>query len=178
MIGAVSCHAELQRLKQGPAENEEFHGIGIGQFIVKCNGNADDVLETAMAVMKVVCLQCVEGWPTTTDWRAILPSRFVDRCAEEMTREQAEQLLERINALNEQERKLDAKNRPWTLDNWLHWMQPSERLWQWWDAKVEDSNRIRVWFILDSWPFGWGAVTWLFRGSGAVEVMPLEQAVD
>lgn len=178
MVDAASCKEELRRLDNGPARDEPVPGIGFVHLDVRCRGNAADVLNTAKGVMKAICLQCALGWSEEADWKSLLPEQFVSACAPEMTREQADELLKRLKALSDEDRAAEAKERPWSLDNWLYWVQPSERLWQWWDAKVESSNRIVVTVAVESWPFGWGALTWLFRGSGAVDVVPIEQAAD
>jgi hypothetical protein len=73
------------------------------------------------------------------------------------------------------ERDLEESNAKWSLANWLAWMEPDERSWLWWDADVVDDEHLLVSVAIDSWPFGWGAISWLFRGSGAVECVPIKQ---
>ena len=176
MVDAASCKEELGRLEHGPARDEPVPGVGIAQLAVYCNGNAAEVLENAKAVMKVICSQCAQGWSDDVDWNSLLPARFVSACAPEMTRERAEKLMKHLQTLSDEEQEAEYKKRPWSLDNWLYWLQPSERAWHWWDAQLEGSDRIIVSIAVESWPFGWGALTWLFRGSGAIDVLPIEHA--
>ncbi len=178
MIDSASCKSELRRLESGPEKDEIQTGIWIGQFTVKCEGNAEDVLRTAVQTMEVICNECVKGWPDDADWHSLLPSRFVSACADEMTREQADQWMQRWQTLSQEQQELEERNRRWSLNNWLYWLKPSERQWQWWDAEVVNDNVVLVSVAVESWPFGWGALIWLFRGSGALEVVAEETTAD
>lgn len=178
MIDAAVCKSELRRLDHGPLGNEQIPGVGIVQFVVKCDGNASDVLNTAISVMKTVCSECASGWSEGVEWQSLLPAAFVSACAKEMTPEEADRWLNHWLSLSHEERESEERDRRWSLDNWVHWLQPNERLWQWWDARLDNADRITVSVAVESWPFGWGAITWLFRGSGAVNVTPIGQSVD
>lgn len=178
MIDSIGCKSELRRLEHGPAQGEPIPGVGIVQFAVKCKGDAYAVLSTAASVMRVICSECEKGWTEQANWRSLLPSHFVTACAEEMTKQEAELWLQRWQTLRQDERDAEERTRKWSLANWLYWLQPTERVWQWWDAKVVDGENAVVSVAVESWPFGWGALTWLFRGSGAVEVVALQQTAD
>ncbi|WP_129530713.1 hypothetical protein [Achromobacter agilis] len=176
MIDTLDCIEEIRRLAEGPKENEPVPGVGLVQFVVICNGNSLKVLETVVAVMTAICLKCSQGYPDYIDWRTVLPERFVQACAKEMSPEESERWLQRWQTLSDKEREEDERNRTWSVDNWMYWMGPHERAWQWWDARVVSSERINVSLAVDSWPFGWGSVAWLFRGSGASDAVPVAQA--
>ena len=176
MLDAQDCLAEIRRLTVGPQEDEPVPGVGLVQFVVNCTGNSDEVLETAVDVMRVICTTCSQGWSEEIDWRSVLPKRFVRTCAKEMSLEESERWLQRLQTLSDNEREEDERTRAWSVDNWMYWMNPNERVWQWWDAKVVSKERIEIRLAVDGWPFGWGAVTWLFRCSGAIDAVPIAQA--
>lgn len=175
MPKSFPCVAEMRRLKHGPKPEEPIPGIGIVTFSVSCDGNSQEVLDTAISVMEVICLQYESGWSEEAKWRSILPSQFVSACAEEMTPSESQQWLQRWQVLSQEEREAEERNRRWSLANWLYWLRPSERLWQWWDAKIVDSSHLVVRVAVESWPFGCGAINWLFRGSGAKQVTAVEE---
>jgi hypothetical protein len=47
----------------------------------------------------------------------------------------------------------------------------SERQWFWWDAKVEREGTLRVTVEVPGQPAPLGALDWLLRAAGAVEVI-------
>ena len=171
----LHCSSESYRLNHGPKQEEPIPGIGTVVFSVICDGNAEEVLNTSKSVMRAICSQSESKWPNDTTWRTLLPQRFVSACADEMTPEEVEQWLKNWQRLNQEQREAEERNRNWSLANWLYWLQPSERLWQWWDAEAIDPSCIIVCFAVKSWPFGSGAISWLFRGSGAKEVVAVNQ---
>ena len=91
------CEAELRRITHGPQADEGIPGIGTVRFVVSCNGNAEEVLRNAKAVMGIVARECAAGWRDDADWREMLPSGFVEACAEEMTDQEAESELKRCS---------------------------------------------------------------------------------
>jgi hypothetical protein len=170
MIDSATCESELRRVKHGPEADEHIPGIGTVRFLVLCKDDAQSVLQLAKAVMEAVAGECASGWREAADWHAILPMRFVKACADEMTQDEAEAEMQRRRTLSQAERAAEERERRWSLANWLYWLAPSERAWQWWDAQLIDNNVIAVAVAVESWPFAWGALAWLFRGSGAVAV--------
>jgi hypothetical protein len=82
---------EIVRLNQGPLKDEPIPGIGVIQFLVRCRQNSKEVLSLASKVMEVVCRQSIIGWTNENNWRTIIPQSFVSACAEEMSKEQAEE---------------------------------------------------------------------------------------
>ena len=165
--------SEFARLVQGARERDGIPGIGTVRFIVKCSTNAADVLATAREAMRAISGACANGWDAAAlNWEALLPEQFVKACAADMTRSEADEWLARWQKLRPQEREHEERSRAWSLANWLHWLSPNERTWLWWDAVVLDEDFIVVSVAVEEWPFPWGALSWLFRGSGALEVSP------
>jgi hypothetical protein len=44
------------------------------------------------------------------------------------------------------------QEKPWTLADWLYWLEPSERQWFWWDGLAEDADTLRVTVEVYGWP--------------------------
>jgi hypothetical protein len=63
-----------------------------------------------------------------------------------------------------------AEEQRWTLADWLHWVQPSEREWFWWDAKVESPDTARILVEVPGDPVALGALDWLLRAAGATAI--------
>jgi len=88
-----------------------------------------------------------------------------------MSPEQANKWLSWWRSLPPEEQRKAEIEKDWSLENWLYWMQPSNRQWFWWDAKVlEDYDHIALAIEVEAWPFPWGALRWLFRAAGASAV--------
>lgn len=174
MINSGTYESELRRLNSGPYEGEQVPGIGIVKFVVRCDGDSEEVLATAVSVLKVVCNAYSKGESESVDWRASLANRFLSACADEKSAEEAEQWLQQWQALSEEQRNSDERSRAWSLNNWLYWFEPAHRLWHWWNARILDVDSIHVSIAVDDWPFGFGAISWLFRGSGAIDIAVIE----
>lgn len=103
-----------------------------------------------------------------------LPSWFVEACAPEESKKEALQWLERWRALPPAEQAAASARARWSLLDWLYWMDPARREWHWWDAQLVDQQTLKLLVEVDSWPAPLGAVEWLLRASGALElkVMP------
>lgn len=88
-----------------------------------------------------------------------------------MSPEQAKQWLAWWKGLPPTEQTRAEIEKDWSLDNWLYWMEPGNRQWFWWDAKMlEDYDHIALAIEVEAWPFPWGALRWLFRAAGASAV--------
>jgi hypothetical protein len=46
-----------------------------------------------------------------------------------------------------------------------------DRSWRWWDSTVTAADNLRVEVEIDGWPFGSGALRWLVRAAGAVDLV-------
>src|SRR4051794_27509797 len=94
---------ELKHLDEGPEPDESpspAEGIGIVRFDVHCVGDAAEVLTKAKEVFRVVLSQSAVGWPMIEQWRVILPEWFVNECAQEKTKAEADRWLKRWRNLS------------------------------------------------------------------------------
>ncbi len=62
------------------------------------------------------------------------------------------------------------REKEWSLEDWLYWMEPDNRTWTWWDGCEKDSDRLAVALEVSEWPFPWGAFSWLLVATGAKTV--------
>lgn len=164
---------ERGRLKMSPSPADKPGGVGVSHFTARCPGNAAQVLARTKEVL-VAISESSTPWPTLAEWRTKLPPWFLDRCAPEMTRKQAEEWLAAWGALPPAERDRAEKERPWSLADWLHWMEPSNRPWAWWDGHARDANTLSLVIELGEWPFPWGSLRWLVVAAGAESVEAAE----
>jgi hypothetical protein len=163
--------AELQRLEHRPTSTEMPQGVGIVRFLVRCPYETSEVLAKAKEALKIVDKATLAGWPANGDLIPRLPQWFLSACAEEMSPDQATQWLSWWKSLPPEEQSKAEIEKDWSLDNWLYWMEPRNRQWFWWDAKVlEDYDHIALAIEVECWPFPWGSLRWLFRAAGAAAV--------
>ena len=137
------------------------------RFVALCNGDAQTVLDRCKQVLNVVLQANIEDWPSTDAWRSRLPEWFVEQSAEEISQAEAERRLQ----LSMKERM--SLSQRWSVSAFVHWFQPVERYWYWWDAEVKDANIIQVEVIAEDEPFPWGSLDWLLRAAGALSVEEL-----
>lgn len=161
---------EIEHLLEGAAEDANIAGMGTVRILAECKGNSRDVLSKAKAVLLEVDHAAIGHWPADREWRDVLPDWFVHRCAPELTQEEAEELQRRRRELSPEERARVEKDWTWSLLNWLYWFQPENRTWYWWDAMELSPDKIVVAIEVDEWPFPWGALSWLLRAAGAIDV--------
>lgn len=162
---------ELRHLGGDLGRDERPGGAGTASVVALCRDDAPGVAERAREVLRAVLESGGPLWPSAGEWRALLPAWFVEVCEPEQAREEAEQWLTWWRGLSSDEQAIAARERRWTLSDWLYWLEPSERQWFWWDAVVEDLDRLRVVVEVPGWPAPLGALEWLLRASGAVEVV-------
>lgn len=156
---------EIARIAFGPEPGQSLGGLGSVRFMVKCSGNAEQILENSRQVMDTVLRQNVPLL-SLEQWRTTLPKWFVQRCAPEKTKDEADKRLQ----LPIEERALLEKTEGWSLSGWIYWFQPENRNWYWWDARIENPDTIQIAVEVNEWPFPWGALKWLFIASGATDV--------
>jgi hypothetical protein len=167
----MSVSDEIRRLDEGPLTDEEPGGIGTVTLLGLCEGNAGDVARRVREVLRVVLTSSSGHWPSEGQWHDLLPNWFVAACAPEMSQEVAERWLEKWRAMAAEEKaELDATQR-WSLPDWLHWLQPSERQWEFWACEAGDTNSVRLSLKVDAWPLAHGALDWLLRAAGANRVV-------
>jgi hypothetical protein len=164
---------EARRIDEGPRASETPSAAGIVLFIVSCPSGANAVLERATTVLKLMDEAVLAGWPANENVRPLLPEWFRSACISEQSREQVEQWLTWWRSLPPDERARVELEQPWDLETWLHWMEPSNRQWFWWDANIPEGARtIALELEVDGSPFPWGALRWLFRAAGASSIEP------
>jgi hypothetical protein len=128
------------------------------------------VAARAREVLRAVLAHAGPSWPTVSEWRQLLPAWFVEGSAPEKSREEAERWLGWWRSLPAAEQARVTREQRWALPDWLHWLEPAERQWFWWDAVVENPETLRVMVEVPGWPAPLGALEWLLRAAGAVEV--------
>lgn len=165
---------ELRRLDVGPGVDEKPGGLGVVRFVVSCPDGASACVGRAVEVLEVVVRHSVSGWLSDEDWRSALPRWFVEACAPESTPGQSDAWLAWWRRLSSEEQARVESEARWTLLDWLEWFKPGERQWYWWDALVQSQSTADVAVMVDEWPLAWGALSWLFRASGASQVVAEE----
>jgi hypothetical protein len=155
--------SELQRIKAGPMPGEQ-PGDVLVTFAAETGDVAEAVLCRIKQALMLVVDQDAKQWPTVDEWRAILPKWFVEKCADEIDREEAE----RRRSLPIEERKILADQ--WSVGAWTHWFKPAERSWYYWDARTVEKNRLVIEVAVDSLPFAMGSLKWLLKAAGANDV--------
>lgn len=151
---------------------QENNGMG-ANFIIKCLGNSNDVLEMAHEVLLIINQHYDnDEWPSLDSWRNILPRDFIDKFDLELTEEEVRSYNKWwFNLPFSKKLKEAKKSRKWRLSNWLAWFEPNDRIWFWWGAVIIDKNHFVVSVkVLDD-PFLSGALKWLFLASGAQNVI-------
>lgn len=153
---------EINRLSNGPKLGEQPDGLLV-DFIAE-GENAVVILEAAREVWGAVIKQHDPASLTLDKWHQILPDWFIRKCSPEISREEAI----RRRSLPMDERLKLAEN--WSLGAWVYWLKPSERQWEWWDAKVLSPRSLRVIVLAKGCPFPAGSLEWLLKCSGARSV--------
>ena len=101
-------------------------------------------------------LDCVErpgeAWPSVEQWERLLPTWFVAACAMPETEGQSE------------------NTKPWSLADWLYWMEPDQSVWRWARATQHGSAVLEVVLSVEGMPVALGAFMWLARAAGAETV--------
>jgi len=152
-------------LASGADASEKPSGIGV-QFAISCPFGADEVLTKAKDILKIVGDAAIAGWPFNKNIIVKLPDWFTAACSPEMSPEDAQRWLTWWRSLSPREQRKAELEKGWSLENWLYWMEPDNRQWFWWDAKIID-NDIALAIEVEGWPFPWGSLRWLFLASGA-----------
>lgn len=160
-------------MANGPATGEKPGGIGFVRFLVTCPGPAEPILLRAKSLLSDVDNAALAGWPVKQGSEPHLPDWFTMVCAPPMSRDEAEQWLAYWKRLQPDEQAKAESEEAWAVDDWLYWLEPRNRQWFWWDAKVE-GNDAALAIEVEAWPFPWGSLRWLLRAAGASDVQPEE----
>lgn len=137
-------------------------GLGMN-FIIRCNGNANEVMRLARDVLLKVNYQydlyTKSKWDDVEAWKKILPIQFINGF---------KKVKSRFDIFGFFYRK---REDDWTFDNWIFLMDPIDRRWFWWGATILDEDHfLFATKVLDD-PFLSGTLRWLFIGCGAIEVV-------
>lgn len=161
---------EQRHLEAGPRSGEVPTGVGLVDVVASCNGGADQLLERVRDVLRTVIDHQAPEWPSTTTWRTLLPSWFVEACADEMSPSETEAWLSWWRSLPTEQQAAAMNDMRWSLADWLYWFEPEQRQWFWWDATAERDDQVRVVVELAGWPAPFGALQWLLTAAGATDV--------
>jgi hypothetical protein len=132
-------------------------------FELKCNGDAKEVIDRIRAVIKRV-VDCELSFDDPLDdWRALLPKWFIDHCASEITRAEAEELMRTSTGYAELSTR-------WSLSGFLHWFRPEMRSWYWYAGHAETRGLATMVLITDGMPIATGALEHLTKAAGAVRM--------
>jgi hypothetical protein len=136
----------------------------------RCHGDAGSVRERAVEVLRAILAHGGPPWPAVAEWRKLLPGWFVENSAPERSRAEAERWLVRWRSLSAEEQAKATSVQSWTLADWLYWLEPAERQWFWWDSVIESPDELHVMVDVPGWPAPLGALDWLLRAAGAVQI--------
>lgn len=163
---------ERERLKNSAfPEYRDNDGMG-ANFLIRCAGNATEVLELSKKVLLIVNEQySAKEWPSDEKWRLLIPENFLKNFSREKIKKTKKgwfNFFYKIAPKKFQDNK-------WTFENWIFLMEPMDRSWFWWGATVIDKEEGDNYLffttrVLDD-PFLSGTLKWLFLGAGAVEVL-------
>lgn len=161
--------SESVRLARGPDPGEEplrgyLVSVAVKSYV------AAEVIAKAKAVLRDVAELPAVAF-ASGDAVAVLPEWFVHACAREESDEERAAWLQWWRSLDDEARARAASERPWTVDDWLHWMSPGERQWVWWESRVATSDAGLVSVEVTDWPAAIGSLLWLLRASGADDLV-------
>lgn len=160
---------ELRHLRSGPWPQEQPGGAGT-VTVTAHTSDPHGLIARCTEVMTAVLEATTQPWPSRSEWAEILPPWFVSRCARESTPEEDAAWLAWWRGLDGERRAVEARNRPWSLSDWLYWLQPDERTWYWWQAATEGLREVRIEVAVPGWPVPLGSLGWLLAACGADHV--------
>ncbi|MGH7919365.1 MAG: hypothetical protein ACREQM_05390 [Candidatus Dormibacteraceae bacterium] len=141
----MTLEEERRHLAEGAGD--EIPPPALDARTVECPGGAVRALGRVRDVLGLVLTHQQGAWPGVDEWKARLPTWFVEACVDD--REVQVCVLDR-----------------WSLRAWLHWMQPDQRQWRWWDASAADGTHLRVRVLPLAEPYLRGSLDWLLTVAG------------
>ena len=141
----VTLEEERRHLVEGAGTDASPATLDVIE--VQCEGGAERALGRVREALAPVLDHQQGPWPAVDEWKTLLPGWFVEACVDD--RQVRDCVLDR-----------------WSLRAWLHWLQPAERQWRWWDAEVVDASHLRVRLLPLADPYLKGSVTWLLAVAG------------
>lgn len=159
---------ELRHIQEGVRPSDVPGGAGLRVLRAISSTSGEDVLVRCRAVLTpVVAAQAVQDWPAEAEWEQRLPTWFVAACSTQ-TQEEVDDWFARWEALPYPERVAVEVARPWSLRDWLHWHEPEERVWAWWDAQAGAKDVVFA-LEVEVDPAPLGAFWWMVRAAGGTE---------
>ena len=122
---------------------------------------------TSIDRLREVMLVVVENegaCPDDSTWRVLLPSWFVNACAEEQTEAESDEWLRRWRASSLQGRAQMEAATAWALGDWCYWLGEN-RPWSSWDIR-RDGEHVRWRLLVQDDQAPVGAAEWLVTASG------------
>ena len=169
---------ERERFDNPPDHTIKATGVGIARFIVRCQNNVDEVLNLAKRVLVIVNYNSESIWPSFNIWSKILPETFINNCASEISQSESEKKIAYRRSLSWEKQVSLEKNEKWSLGNWIAWLEPDAREWFWWNAHKFDGEIENTHFLVEVTalhdPFSSGALKWLFKACGAIDVVSID----
>ncbi|MGH3544595.1 MAG: hypothetical protein ACRDPW_01480 [Mycobacteriales bacterium] len=157
---------ELRHLNSGLRSGEVPGGIGLVELAVTAS-DPDEVVSRAKEALRAVLCMTPAEMDSEEVWSARLPTWFIQRCAPQQTPAETAAWLSWWRSLDADARAEAARQRPWSVADWIHWLQPDERQWFWWDAVVDGERSARISVEVPGWPVPLGALEWLLSVAGA-----------
>lgn len=163
---------ERVRLQNGLADGDDGIGMVVQDFHIFCRGSAVDMLERARTVLTIVNRHGLEEkWPSDAEWRALLPSWFVNASETNKPEKLPYESGSLEARLTGEYTGLEHMSATWSFTSWTSWMDPKNREWLWMSAQVKSDHVLNVTIDqLGDPPAGAPpGFLWLFRASGAFD---------
>lgn len=158
---------EIRHVDFGPTSGETPGEAGLVDVSIVTDRPAVEVVERARGVLRAVASMRPDEMSSPDGARRRLPDWFVAGCDPERSAEADERWLAWWRSLDPKARLRAAAEHPWSLSEWLHWMDPGQRQWYWWDAHVDSARAATVTVEVAGWPTPLGSLEWLLRVAGA-----------
>ena len=161
---------ELQRFRRGTV------GLGVPTAVERLIARTEpERARTAFNRIRevldvVLSVPSAEQWPADSAWPALLPSWFGAKCGEPESDAEVQTWRDSWGGLSAEEQVEAEAGKPWTVANWTYRMHPDQRRWVWWDGEVVSDHEILVLVGAPEWPTPIGALEWLLRSAGCVEI--------
>lgn len=149
---------EKRHLLEGPRPGATPGGVGLVDVMARTDGSSEDLLDRCREVLEEILDAGPALWPSVDEWRSSLPQWFVRGCADEPAAEDDARWLAWWRGLDPPARQQASRDRPWSLADWLWWMQPDERTWFWWNARRANEHEVQIHLEVPGWPSPTGAL--------------------
>jgi hypothetical protein len=159
---------ELTRIDIGPSP-DQYSSAPIFWFLVEA-AEPSETSRQIRDVMRVVAEWQRDGKAFDESLELHLPPWFLAAMAPVRTRDEDARYVRWWQSLTPAQQDHVERDQSWSLRDWLDWMAPSERTWFWWDLSQHSHREFLLAVTSYQWPFNWGALRWLLRAAGAVDI--------